>query len=250
MPTRPVTSSGSSVPSTALIFVSVKATGPVPGIPVPGADGRDNPATMTEFALLDYTTGEVFHGVLVSGTVPSPQEAARPMVSGSSTRHDAGAVARKADAWLAARAGRPVLMSDNPGFDAMWLAHLFHGHLGRNRFGHSSRRIGDFVAGLLGDFADASSWKALRTTPRSDSPVTDARGNAEAMAQLADFFAGVRRFPRSPVILDAIPPARRAKAYTTLTAFGRKVHSTRSGLRSTGGPATTGTVTADTGAHL
>lgn len=76
-------------------------------------------------------------------------------------------------------------------------------------------------------------------------PVTSSGSSVPSTALI---FVSVKA--TGPVPGIPVPPARRAKAYTTLTAFGRKVHSTRSGLRSTGGPATTGTVTADTGAHL
>ncbi len=51
-------------------------------------------------------------------------------------------------------------------------------------FGHFARRIGDFYAGLAGDFADSQSWKKLRVTPHDHNPVHDAMGNVEAFERL------------------------------------------------------------------
>ncbi len=55
---------------------------------------------------------------------------------------------------------------------------------GKNPFGHSARRIGDFYAGLVGDFTDASSWKKLRVTVHDHNPVHDAMGNLEAFERI------------------------------------------------------------------
>lgn len=215
--------------TSTMIFVSTSATGPAPGVPVPDADGTDSPALMTEFGLVDYSTGRTFHGVLVSGTVAHPDAAARPMLCGSSTHHDQAAVARAAAAWLADLKARPVLVSDNPAYDAMWMSHLFHTHLGTNPFGHSARRIGDFVAGLLGDWSDASAWKTLRWPTPAHGPVAYAQGNAVAMAQMAHYFAEVRRLPQSPVILGTIPYTHRARSQRTLSTFRRKAAAQRPG---------------------
>jgi hypothetical protein len=48
--------------------------------------------------------------------------------------------------------GRPVFVSDNPAFDFQWINHGFWHALRGNPFGHSGRRIGDYYAGLVGDF--------------------------------------------------------------------------------------------------
>jgi len=84
--------------------------------------------------------------------------------------------------------GRPVFVSDNPGFDWQWVNYYFHRYLGGNPFGHSARRIGDLYAGLKGDFAAANEWKALRRTEHTHDPVDDAVGNAEALITFADRF--------------------------------------------------------------
>ncbi len=45
-------------------------------------------------------------------------------------------------------------------------------------------KIGDFYAGLIGDFMDSSSWKHLRVTKHDHNPVHDAMGNLEAFDRL------------------------------------------------------------------
>lgn len=75
--------------------------------------------------------------------------------------------------------GRPIFISDNNGFDWMFICWYFHHFLNRNPFGYSSRRIGDVYCGLVNDtFAQ---WKHLRKTTHTHSPVDDAMGNAEVL---------------------------------------------------------------------
>src|SRR3990167_2851151 len=66
------------------------------------------------------------------------------------------------DKWIAfviEKGFRPLFVSDNPAYDWQFINYYFHLFLGHNPFGHSARRIGDFYAGLIGDFTNASSWK-------------------------------------------------------------------------------------------
>lgn len=75
--------------------------------------------------------------------------------------------------------GRPIFISDNNGFDWMFICWYFHHFLNRNPFGYSSRRIGDLYCGLVNDtFAQ---WKHLRKTTHTHNPVDDAMGNAEVL---------------------------------------------------------------------
>ncbi|MCM0664442.1 3'-5' exonuclease [Flavobacterium tyrosinilyticum] len=78
--------------------------------------------------------------------------------------------------------GRPIFISDNNGFDWMFICWYFHHFLNRNPFGYSSRRIGDLYCGLANDtFAQ---WKHLRKTEHTHNPVDDAMGNAEALLHM------------------------------------------------------------------
>lgn len=81
--------------------------------------------------------------------------------------------------------GRPTLVSDNPAFDWQFINYYCHRFLGKNPFGHSARRIGDFWAGLERNWGDASGFKKLRKTSHTHNPVDDARGNAEALLAMA-----------------------------------------------------------------
>lgn len=84
--------------------------------------------------------------------------------------------------------GRPVFISDNPGFDFAFVNHYFHSYGSAdggdaNPFGHSSRRIGDLWAGLVGDASKGSEWKTLRRTEHTHNALDDAVGNAEALLE-------------------------------------------------------------------
>ena len=78
--------------------------------------------------------------------------------------------------------GKPILMSDNNGYDSSWINYYFHRFHGSNPFGWSSRRIGDLFCGAEHDLY--YSWKKHRKTNHSHNPVDDAMGNAEAVLYL------------------------------------------------------------------
>jgi hypothetical protein len=75
--------------------------------------------------------------------------------------------------------GNPIFISDNNGFDWMFICWYFHHFLKRNPFGYSSRRIGDLYSGLAKDAS--AQWHHLRKTTHAHNPVDDAKGNAEAL---------------------------------------------------------------------
>lgn len=78
--------------------------------------------------------------------------------------------------------GKPILLSDNNGFDASWINWYFIKYLGENPFGWSSRRIGDMFAGFMNN--SHYKWKQHRITRHTHNPVDDAKGNAEALLWL------------------------------------------------------------------
>lgn len=81
--------------------------------------------------------------------------------------------------------GKPVLVSDNNGYDASWINYYFHVYNnGKNPFGWSSRRIGDMFCGAEHDLYYR--WKQHRKTKNTHNPVDDAKGNAEALLYLFD----------------------------------------------------------------
>ena len=141
-----------------LIFVDCEANGKSP------STGK-----MTEFGAIAYPSKASFRGVLL-GKGPAEEKE----------------VFDKFGKWLTemTKGEKPIFVSDNPAFDWQWINDGFWKNLGRNPFGHSGRRIGDFYAGLMGDFTDSSSWKKLRVTQHDHNPVNDAMGNFEAFERL------------------------------------------------------------------
>lgn len=80
------------------------------------------------------------------------------------------------------QSGKPVLWSDNPAFDWMWICYYFDKFNVINPFGYSARRIGDLYCGYKHDIY--APWKQLRDTEPTHHPVTDAIGNAEALLKI------------------------------------------------------------------
>lgn len=88
---------------------------------------------------------------------------------------------------------RPIFVSDNNGYDWSWINWYFHHFIGKNPFGHSSRRIGDIASGHIGNLRDTSWWKRFRTTIHDHRPVNDARGVAEAILKMSNVIEANRR---------------------------------------------------------
>lgn len=73
---------------------------------------------------------------------------------------------------------RPMFISDNNGFDYMFITWYFEHFTGTNPFGHSSTNLGSLYKGVVRNMRD--NFKHLRKTKHTHHPVDDARGNAEA----------------------------------------------------------------------
>lgn len=86
--------------------------------------------------------------------------------------------------WLQMFPGRPMFISDNNGFDAMFVFWYFHHFLERNPFGHSSTNLGSLYKGLVKNVR--KNFKHLRQTRHTHHPVDDARGNVEAMRHMIE----------------------------------------------------------------
>jgi hypothetical protein len=87
--------------------------------------------------------------------------------------------------WLAREAGkRPMFVSDNNGFDWMFVCWYFHHFTGVCPFGHSSTNLGSLYKGLVRDASQT--FKHLRKTAHTHHPVDDAKGNAEALLAMKD----------------------------------------------------------------
>lgn len=77
---------------------------------------------------------------------------------------------------------RPIFISDNNGFDWMFVCWYFHHFLGENPFGYSSQNLGSLYKGLAKD--TFVNFKHLRKTKHTHHPVDDAKGNAEALLEM------------------------------------------------------------------
>lgn len=133
-----------------LVFVDCEGHGPAPCL---------NDPTAFEFGAVNFVTGETFHG---KGATPE--------------------TFKSFDEWLPKE--RITFVSDNPAYDWQFINYYFHLFLGKNPFGHSARRIGDFYAGLVGDFKRSTEWKKLRVTTHDHNPVHDVLGNVEAFRRI------------------------------------------------------------------
>jgi hypothetical protein len=151
--------------------VDCEATGPCPGI-----------GELTEFGAVHCTTRQTFHGVLFESE-PDPEQPTHSIITGR--EFDQAEVFAAFEHWIKSLSDGPHgMISDNPAYDFQWINYGFHHTLGRNPFGHSARRIGDFYAGLMGDWFKSKGWKRLRVTPHDHNPVNDAMGNVEALDRL------------------------------------------------------------------
>lgn len=176
-----------------IFLVDTEASGPTPFSGV-----------MTEFGVVDYTTRAWFHGRLWP-FAPHPDTPALPVVAADAVPEPGWTIGTDPDVpadqatvtaisdvflalrdWLESFGDRPVMMSDNPGFDFMWVADGFDRTGMPNPFGHSSRRIGDLAAGLSGNWRNTSGWKKHRRTVHDHNPVNDAMGNAEALSTMLE----------------------------------------------------------------
>ena len=140
-----------------LIFVDCEGHGPAPTL---------NDPVAFEFGAVVYPSRNTFHGV---GATKETFE--------------------KFEKWIQENTDgsmRPLFVSDNPAYDWQFINFYFHLYLGHNPFGWSARRISDFYAGLMGDFANTQKWKQLRITEHDHNPVHDAMGNLEAFQRLLD----------------------------------------------------------------
>jgi hypothetical protein len=159
------------------IVVDIEADGPIPG---------DYSMICFGAVIVDEQLDKTFYGRLRPISEQYKPEALA--ISGFSREEtcafdDPEQVMRNFAKWIEQHSkGRPVFISDNNGFDWMFICWYFHHFTGANPFGYSSRRIGDLYCGLTGDVY--AQWKHLRKTIATHHPVDDAKGNAEAILHM------------------------------------------------------------------
>lgn len=156
------------------IMVDVEADGPIPG---------DYSMISFGAVVVDENLDKTFYGQLAPISDKFIPEALA--VSGHTREEtlsfdDPKKVMEDFAAWLKSVGRDKVLfVSDNNGFDWMFICWYFHHFVGNNPFGHSSQNLGSLYKGLIKDVFQ--NFKHLRKTRHTHHPVDDARGNAEAL---------------------------------------------------------------------
>lgn len=79
---------------------------------------------------------------------------------------------------------KPIFISDNNGFDWMFVCWYFYNFLNFNPFGYSSQNLGSFYKGIVRD--TFMNFKHLRTTKHTHNALDDAIGNAGALLKIID----------------------------------------------------------------
>lgn len=163
------------------IMVDVESDGPIPG---------DYSMISFGAVLVNDTLDQTFYGRLKPISAQYIPEALA--VSGHTredtfTFDDPATVMASFGEWIGqVSKGRPLFISDNNGFDWMFICWYFHHFTGKNPFGHSSQNLGSLFKGLEKD--TFKSFKHLRKTTHTHHPVDDAKGNAEALLEMKKLY--------------------------------------------------------------
>jgi len=158
----------------AYIMVDIESDGPIPG---------DYSMISFGAVLVNDTLTEIFYGKLKPISEKFDPEALA--VSGHSREEvmlfdDPEKVMTDFALWIKnVCKDRPIFISDNNGFDWMFICWYFHHFTGNNPFGFSSQNLGSLYKGIEKD--TFKTFKHLRKTKHTHHPVDDAKGNAEAL---------------------------------------------------------------------
>lgn len=109
--------------------------------------------------------------------------------------------------WVFAQTGgeRATLISDNLGFDWMFITWYLHRYTGGTPFGFSGRRLNDLFAGWKGNANATQGWKKWRKTKHTHDPVDDATGMAEALLEMKRRGLRIDAIPEPELVLYGEP---------------------------------------------
>ena len=161
------------------IMVDIESDGPIPG---------DYSMVSFGAVLMNEKLDKTFYGQLKPISDNYIEESLQ--VSGFSREEtmqfeDPKNVMLNFEEWIKEHSkGRPFFISDNNGFDWMFICWYFHHFIDKNPFGHSSQNLGSLYKGLVKD--SFKNFKHLRKTKHTHHPVDDAKGNAEALLTMKD----------------------------------------------------------------
>jgi hypothetical protein len=160
-----------------MIFVDIEADGPIPG-----------DYSMIAIGAVAYVEGRPtfldYLRPISEKWVPQALKVSGFSREGTLQFPDAKGTMQRFYDWTTEVCGneRPFFVSDNNGFDWMFVAWYFHHFLGRNPFGHSSTNLGSLYKGLVRSMF--LNFKHLRKTPHTHHPLDDATGNLEAFEEM------------------------------------------------------------------
>ncbi len=85
---------------------------------------------------------------------------------------------------------RIYFISDNNGFDSMFISWYLYNFVGDNPFGHSSMNLNSFYKGVKKDLRHRLQdfRKKNCKTPHNHNPVNDAKANAEAFLLMSEMY--------------------------------------------------------------
>jgi hypothetical protein len=161
----------------AYIMVDVETDGPIPG---------DYSMVSFGAVLVDPALDKVFFGQLrpiAERYIPEALAVSGYTREETLTFADPVQVMTDFKQWIVeVSTDKPIFISDNNGFDWMFICWYFHHFIGENPFGYSSQNLGSLYKGLVKD--TFKSFRHLRETKHIHHPVDDAIGNAEALLKM------------------------------------------------------------------
>lgn len=163
----------------SFIMVDVEADGPIPS---------DYSMIALGAIIVEPTLSKIFYAKIKP--ISDKWKSDALAISGFSREEtlkfeDPKLVLERFEKWIETNSkGRPIFISDNNGFDWMFVCWYFQHFLQRNPLGYSSQNLGSLYKGLMKDFK--LNFKHLRKTAHTHNPVDDTKGNAEALLILKE----------------------------------------------------------------
>ncbi len=163
------------------IMVDIEADGPIPG---------DYSMISLGAIVVEPTLSKTFYAEIRPVSEIYVPEALS--VSGFSRETTMGfeepaTVMERFETWIKANSkGQAMFISDNNGFDWMFVCWYFHHFLKRNPFGFSSTNLGSLYKGIVKD--TTKNFKHLRQSKHTHNALEDAKGNAEALLEIQKQF--------------------------------------------------------------
>ena len=159
------------------IMVDIESDGPIPG---------DYSMISFGAVLIDHHLNKTFYGKckpISEKYIPEALSVSGHTREETLSFDDPAEVMQQFARWIREVSnGQPIFISDNNGFDWMFICWYFHHFTGKNPFGFSSQNLGSLFKGIVKDYS--KSFKYLRKTIHTHHPVEDAIGNAEALLSM------------------------------------------------------------------